>query len=91
VLETPIQDLIARVRASVPTVNIERLSVTHPGDDNNVWWLWIGSATRATDQRSVQVDTNADGDTPFVVEGDDGQRLKTTDVAEATAVVLRWL
>jgi len=65
-------------------VIIERLAVTNPVDDDNVYFVGDESAVDR-----VQVDTGPDGQPPFLIEADD--RVVTSEVAEAVATVVAWL
>ena len=79
-----LDEVFAGVRRVVPGLMIERLSVTHPGDDDNVYFLG--------DERGpgrVQVDTFPDGAPPFLIEGD--KRVETSDIAQAITVICAWL
>ena len=79
-----LDEVFAGVRRAVPGLIVERLRVTHPGDDDNVYFLG--------DERGpvrVQVDTFPDGEPPFVIEARD--RVETSDVAAAIAVICAWL
>src|SRR6185437_2089091 len=79
-----LDEVFAGVRRAAPGLIVERLSVTHAGDDDNVYFLG--------DERGpgrVQVDTSADGQPPFLIEADD--RVETSDIAEAIAVICAWL
>ena len=86
------ENVFALVKAAVDDVSIERLTVTHPADDDNVWWLWVGKGPRESGQRSVQIGSTPGGGPPFLVEGDTAdERLHTSDPEEAAAAILRWL
>jgi hypothetical protein len=80
----PVDEVLARVRAVVPGLVVERLHVAHPADDDNVYFL---GDERGLDR--VQVDTGGGGRPPFLIEAE-GQ-FETSDVAEAVAVVSSWL
>jgi hypothetical protein len=69
----------------MPDLVVERLEVTHPGDDDNVYFL--GKGTRYD---LVQVDTRESGQPPFLIETDD-EAHNTSGHAHATALVLRLL
>ncbi|MCX4804278.1 hypothetical protein OG594_21975 [Streptomyces sp. NBC_01214] len=60
---------------------IERLAVTWASDDDNVYFLGVGSVPDL-----VQFDTGPDGQPPFLVETDHC-RAVTSEVAEAVAAV----
>jgi hypothetical protein len=79
-----LDQVLARVRAALPWLVVERLEVTHPADDDNVYFL--GEEHGAG---RVQIDTGDDGRPPFVIEAQ--ERFETSDVAEAVAVVSSWL
>ena len=84
----PIDEVFGQVRALVPDLVIERLTVTHPGDDDNVYFL---GDDQGLDR--VQVDTGLSGLPPFLIEtlfAADGV-LMTSDVAEAVEVVVARL
>ena len=66
----PVDAVFSQVQQAIPDVNLERLAVTHPTDDDTVWWIWIGPGLRDICQRSVQIDTAPSGGPPFLVEGD---------------------
>ena len=80
----PIDQAFAQVRAVVPRLVVERLQVMHPGDDDNVYFL---GDEHGLDR--VQVDTCPGGRPPFLIEA--GERLETSDVAQAAAAVTSWL
>jgi hypothetical protein len=79
-----VDQVFAQVRHAMPGVLIERLMVTHAGDDDNVYFL----GDELTMDR-VQVDTGPGGQPPFLVEADD--RVVTSEVAEAVATAVGWL
>ena len=80
----PLHEVLDAVRAQVPWLVIQRLTVTHPADDDNVYFLGD-----AEDYNRVQVDTSPSGQPPFLIEGT--QRLETSDKAEAIATIVTWL
>jgi len=55
--------LLERIREAYTDVRVERLTGTHPADDDNVYWINRGPI-------EVQIDTAPDGAPPFVVESD---------------------
>jgi hypothetical protein len=79
-----LDEVFAGVRRVVPGLIVERLSVTHPGDDDNVYFL---GDERGLDR--VQVDTFPEGEPPFLIEAD--ERVETSDIEEAIAVICAWL
>jgi hypothetical protein len=80
----PVDQVLARVRVVVPGLEVVRLLVTHPADDDNVYFL---GDEHGVDR--VQIDTGANGRPPFLIEAE--ERFETSDVAEAAAVASSWL
>jgi len=80
----PVDQVFALVRGVVPRLVVERLQVMHPGDDDDVYFLGDEQGLGL-----VQVDTCPGGRPPFLIEA--GERLETSDVAEAAAAVASWL
>ncbi|MET9693834.1 hypothetical protein ABZY81_36300 [Streptomyces sp. NPDC006514] len=76
----PVDQVFAQVRQAVPGLAIERLAVTRASDDDNVYFLGVGSVPDL-----VQFDTGPGGQPPFLVEA--GHRVVTSEVAEAVAAV----
>jgi hypothetical protein len=76
----PIDQVFDHLRQHIPDLLIERLDVTHPADDDNVYFLGLGEVLDI-----VQVDTGPQGQPPFTVESDD--RVDTVDPAEAFAAI----
>lgn len=80
----PVDDVFAQLRAGVPGLVIERIEVTHAGDDDNLFFVG--------DERGferVHVEVRPGGQPPFLIE--DAERLETSDVALAVATVRSWL
>ena len=80
----PIDEVFVRLRVTVPGLVVERLQVTHPGDDDNVYFL---GDERGLDR--VQIDTGSGGQPPFLIEA--AERFETSDVVEAAAIACSWL
>jgi hypothetical protein len=73
----PLDEILSGVRAQFPSALVTRLQGTHPNDDDNVYWVRVGSA-------EIQIDTSDGGCPPFVVEGAEAvSRLDTVDASEA--------
>lgn len=72
------------VRRHYPGLVVERLRVTHPGDDDNLYFL---GDEFGLDR--VQVGCAPGGRPPFLIE--DGGAVQTSDVEEAAAVITSWL
>ena len=59
-----IDHIIERLRAELPGVEITQLQVTHPADDDGVWFIRIPGR-----DGEVQIESS-DGSCPFVIESD---------------------
>jgi hypothetical protein len=83
---SPVDEVISAVRERRPGVQIDRLEVTHPVDDENLWFF------RAASGADVQLESGPGGVGPFLIEGDRvGQRAEASDVSGAVEIVLDWL
>jgi len=80
----PLDDVFDQLRQHVPTLIVERLQVTYPADDDNVYF--VGDQH---DLDRVQIDTYPGGQPPFLIEN--GGRHQTADTAEAVAIIRNWL
>lgn len=60
-----IDQIIERLRAELPGVEITQLKVKHPGADGNVWLIKIPGR-----DKEIQIES-PDGSCPFVILGDD--------------------
>ncbi len=81
-----IEELIGLVRARLPNVEWEQLSVTHTADDDGLWFFWIPSRPG-----EVQIESSS-GACPFLVETDKhGGRVTTTSLVETADVIVEWL
>jgi hypothetical protein len=66
---------------------VERLTVLHPGDDDNVYFLGDDDHLDV-----VQIDTTEGGGPPFLMEGlGNGRRYVTSDPASAATMITAWL
>jgi hypothetical protein len=74
--------LFDELRGGVAGLVVERIQVTYPGDDDNVFFLRDG---RGIDE--VQIDTHPHGQLPFYPESDTNGLVETTEVTEALAIV----
>ena len=85
-----IDDVFDRLRTERPNLVVQRLECTHPGDDDNVYWLWDGGSDNGDD---IQIDTNVDGRPPILIEDDAGHRydLDSPDVDDVVGIVRRML
>lgn len=76
----PIDQALDQLRQEIPDLVVERLLVTHPADDDNVFFVGRGE-----DLDCVQVDTGPDGQPPFFIE--DGGRWAADDPAEVAEII----
>jgi hypothetical protein len=81
----PVDQISMSLRSSYPDVQVERLSVTHAGDDDNVWYI-----SRPTCNVELQLDSMPNGLPPFLLESDT-VRERTDDVREAVELLTDWL
>jgi hypothetical protein len=80
----PVDGVFIAIIARFPSVRIERLAVTHPGDDDNVYWI-------RTDSVEVQVDTCPGGRPPYFVEDDYTPVVAVSDTAALYEILLQRL
>jgi hypothetical protein len=74
-----LDDILDALRQQYSDIVVERLDKTHPGDDDNVYFLGINQ------DDTVQIDTGPRGQPPFTIEAAD--RVDTSDPAEALATI----
>ena len=85
-VSTPIEAVLAAVRASVGGVRVDRLAVTHLADDDNVWFIRTSGGAE-----EVQIDSHPNGQPPFFIETDQHRQVTALTVREAIEVIERWL
>lgn len=78
--EQPVDELISHLRSRLPSARVERLKVTHPADDDNLWFVRVGAT-------EVQFDCHPGGQPPFLIEGEKDERHSATSVGDALAVI----
>jgi len=78
----PLDAVLEQVRGRVPELVVERLDKTHEGDDDNLFFLGVGS-----DFHLVQLESCPGGLGPFIVVDDDSQ-TSVSDPGEAVAALL---
>ena len=83
---TPIDEVLASVRARVAGVQVSRLAVTHRADDDNVWFIRTSAGAA-----EVQVDSHPNGEPPFLIETDQHRQVTVLTVREAIDVIEHWL
>jgi len=82
--QRPIDQVFDHLRREIPDLVVERLQVTHAGDDDNVYFVGDGSR-----RDRIQIDTAPGGQPPFVIEN--GGRSETSTLAEAFRIIKSWL
>jgi hypothetical protein len=80
----PLDELLDQLRSRIPKLVVERLQVTHPADDDNVYFI---GDEHQRDQ--IQLDTGPDGQPSFYIEN--GGRHLTSEVAEAASIIGSYL
>jgi hypothetical protein len=80
-----IDQIIAKVKARVPTVSVTQLHKIHQGDDDGLWWFDVGN-----ENHNIQIESH-DGMCPFLVETaelccEKARTAKTVDQAEQMIV-----
>ena len=81
----PVDEILRGLHVLFQDLRVERLSVTHTGDDNNVWFI-----TRPSRAVEVQLDSMPSGMPPFLLESDSG-RSRTDEVSTAVTTLASWL
>jgi hypothetical protein len=85
-VSTPIDAVLASVQRAVAGAQVSRLAVTHPADDDNVWFIGTASG-----KAEVQIDSHPNGQPPFLIEIDQQRPVTALTVGEAVDVIERWL
>lgn len=84
-----------QLRSEFPGLEVERLVMTLPADDDYVYWLHLGVPARPglLPRETIQVDTDTQGAAPFLLEGlrDEGEYLETSDPKAAATTLIQWL
>lgn len=80
-----IEKIIEIVKAALPSVVSEQLKVTHPADDDGLWFFSSPDL-----ENHVQVESST-GMCPFVVEGlGKGQYAECSTVESTAQTVIKW-
>ena len=86
-LERDIDAITLLVRDRFSEVRIEQLKVTHPADDDGIWYFWMPGAERD----DVQIESSY-GVCPFLIETNrDGRRLNGNTVEETVSIICSHL
>jgi hypothetical protein len=80
----PVDEVFDQLRRHIPGLIAERLEATHPADDDNVYFI---GDEHGPDR--IQLDTAPGGQPLFYIEN--GGRHKTSEAAEAAAIIRSWL
>jgi len=84
---TPDLDMIFQLlQEELPEVQWTQLPVTHPSDDDGLWFFWIPEASG-----EVQIESSS-GFCPFLIATDKHDQHRNADSPkEVAAIVLEWL
>ena len=80
----PVDEVFDQLRRHIPGLVVERLEVTHPTDDDNVYFI---GDEHGLDR--IQLDTGPGGQPLFYIEN--GDRYQTSEAAEAATIIRSWL
>jgi 7-cyano-7-deazaguanine synthase len=78
-----IDTIIEAVRNRFPEARVDQLKVSHPADDDGIWYFWMPNATR--DDIHVE---NLNGQCPFILETYRSDERKTGRTAEETIEII---
>jgi hypothetical protein len=81
----PVDQIFSALRQAFRELRIERLSVVHPADDNNVWFI-----AQVNGDIEVQLDSMPNGYPPYLLESDHAQE-RTEEVGVAIETLSSWL
>ena len=79
-----VDEVFDQLRRRIPGLAVERLEVTHPADDDNVYFI---GDEHGLDR--VQLDTAPGGQPLFYIET--GSQRQTSEAVEAAAIIRNWL
>jgi hypothetical protein len=80
----PVDEVFDQLRRHIPGLIVERLEATHPGDDDNVYFI---GDEHGPDR--IQLDTAPGGQPYFLIEN--GGRHQTSETTEAAVIIRSWL
>lgn len=78
-----INKIIAEVKNQFPKANVWQIEVTHPTDDNGIWFFWLGEKT--DDEIHVE---NSYGQCPFYMETFRNDEMVIGNTIEETVAVI---
>ena len=77
-----IDKIVSALKNEFPACQIARLQVTHPADDNNLWFFKIPGKKREVQMESLN------GNCPFIIElSDSNKRLEGKSVDDVLAKI----
>lgn len=79
--------IIASIRASLPTLEVRQVYVSHPGTDHD--GLWYFSREEGEYELQIESYTNS-GSCPFLIESENGSVVVET-VEDAIRTVRQWM
>ena len=81
-MQRDIDLIVERLLADFPGVHIAQLKVTHPGDDDGLWFINIPNQ-----EATVQIESS-NGNCPFLIESDfNNDRAYGHSIEETVGVV----
>ena len=78
-----IDEIIKAVKTKFPTAGIYQLKVTHPADDDGIWYFWLEENT----DDEIQVE-NSYGQCPFLTETNRNNDRKWGNTVEETVNII---
>jgi hypothetical protein len=81
----PVDAVLSALRQTFADLRVERLEVTHPADDDYLWFI-----SRSSLDGEVQLESAPGGRPPFLLESD-YEREQTDDVDVAVGLLQQWL
>lgn len=83
-----VETIITKVRERLPAVAVRQLEVTHPSDDDGIWWFSLPDL-----KGDVHVESSS-GNCPFVIETHEqssGEALRASSVAQCSQLIVEYL
>ncbi len=75
------------IKSKFPNVKVEQLKVTHPHDDDGIWYFWLGEKT----DDEIQIE-NSSGNCPFLIEtARNDERQFGNNIEETVEIVCEHL
>jgi hypothetical protein len=84
-MDRDIDRVIARLRHAYPALQVEQLRVSHPADDDGIWFFTYPGV-----DDEVQLESST-GQAPFLVESNRAPTANAATPAEAIALVISRL